>query len=90
MNEHWDALIKGVELQEKRALVEDIFFNVLVIDPLQLQCPYHPVGKRASPEPQKLYFLLRHEMILAALTANNEIYLGLPDAIFDSLDWTDR
>ena len=68
--------MKGVELQEKRALVEDIFFNVLVIDPLQLQCPYHPVGKRASPEPQKLYFLLRHEMILAALTANNEIYLG--------------
>ena len=29
-------------------------------------------------------------MILAALTANNEIYLLPPDAIFDSLDWRDR
>jgi hypothetical protein len=49
-----NLFVKRVELQEKRALVKGVFFQVLVINTLEFQSPFNPPGKWANTKSQKL------------------------------------
>jgi hypothetical protein len=62
MYQNWNLFVNRVQLQEKRALVKDVFFNVLIINTLELQSPFNPPGKWANPKSQKLHILACHEI----------------------------
>lgn len=55
VEEHGDLLVDWIVLEKVRALVRDIFFDVLILDSLQLQRPLDSTNCRTCPHSEELH-----------------------------------
>ena len=60
MKQHRDFLVNWVGGEEKRALVGQVFFHILIFYAFELESPLYSSHKWAKPYAQQLHLLFLH------------------------------